>query len=431
MSDKHDSVPLYERRHSRWHEAVLLSGAFQVIAGLLVAALLPAILVWGPSFWQQLDLVRTNTLWTISLSFFVTALILRHMADYTSGVAMAHVLPMTTMVYLIAFAILFLARESYSRPVLLVSWGLTLVWCYAGYFVGRRYRKPKLALLPMVRSRELRPCPALDIRFLSEPDLHGVRYDGIVADLQGAQMTPEWERFLTRCVLARIPVFHVRQVEEGITGMVHIDHLSENETGTLLPSPLYAACKRLMDVVAVLVTLPVTLPLMVLTALAIRLDSPGGALFMQDRVGLGNRDFRIYKFRSMIADAETNGARLARVADDRITRVGRFIRKTRLDELPQLWNVLKGDMSLIGPRPEQRVFVEQFDAEIPFYIYRHVVRPGLTGWAQVMQGYTGNTDETRIKIQYDLYYIKHFSFWLDLLIVFKTVRIVLTGWGAR
>jgi exopolysaccharide biosynthesis polyprenyl glycosylphosphotransferase len=212
---------------------------------------------------------------------------------------------------------------------------------------------------------------------------------------------------------------------------VRIDHLAENEVGTLLPSPLYAVCKRLIDILGVLVVAPMILPLMLFTAIAIRLDSPGPALFVQNRVGLGNRDFRIYKFRSMRVDAEADGARLASDGDDRITRVGAFIRKTRLDELPQIWNVLKGDMSLIGPRPEQRVFVDQFDAEIPFYIYRHVVRPGITGWAQVMQGYAGDADATRVKIQYDFYYIKHFSLWLDILIVFKTVRIVLTGWGAR
>src|SRR5690606_4933151 len=146
---------------------------------------------------------------------------------------------------------------------------------------------------------------------------------------------------------------------------------SENELGTLLPSPLYTMSKRVIDIVVVLLTLPLTLPLMAATAIAVRVDSSGPALFVQNSVGLGNRDFRIYKFRSMQINAEANGARLASEDDNRITRVGALIRKTRLDELPQLWNVLKGDMSLIGPRPEQRLFVEQFDAEIPFYIYRH------------------------------------------------------------
>ena len=173
------------------------------------------------------------------------------------------------------------------------------------------------------------------------------------------------------------------------------------------------------------------LPLMLLTAIAIRLESAGSVLFVQNRVGQGGREFKIYKFRSMRTDSEQNGAQLAQVGDSRITRVGSFIRKTRLDELPQFFNILKGDMSLIGPRPEQKVFVEQFEKSIPFYQYRHIVKPGLSGWAQVTQGYAGNTDETQVKIEHDFYYIKHFSFSLDVLIMFKTVKIILTGFGAR
>ncbi|WP_258005688.1 sugar transferase [Castellaniella caeni] len=421
----------YQRRHSRWYEIVLMSSVFQLLAGLVATVLLPAVVFWGGAFWQRLDVVRINTLWLVVLSFVAVLLLLRRIARFSGGGIMAHIAPIVTGIYFLAFAYLFFTRSDYSRPVLLASYGLSLVWFYGGYFVGRRYRRQKFAVLPMQPPCTLQSAPNLEIRHLTQPDLHGVRYDAIVADLRGAGMTPEWERFLAHCILAHIPVFHVRQVMEGLTGRVQISHLSENEVGSLLPSPLYAVCKRVVDILGVLVTLPVVLPLMLMTAIAIRLDSPGPAVFVQKRVGLGNRDFRIFKFRSMRINAESAGARLACTDDDRITRVGRFIRKTRLDELPQLWNVLKGDMSLIGPRPEQRVFVDQFDAEIPFYIYRHVVRPGITGWAQVMQGYAGDAEATRIKIQHDFYYIKHFSLWLDILIVFKTVRIVLTGWGAR
>ncbi|MDK4614329.1 exopolysaccharide biosynthesis polyprenyl glycosylphosphotransferase [Kingella kingae] len=189
--------------------------------------------------------------------------------------------------------------------------------------------------------------------------------------------------------------------------------------------------KRLLDIVCVLCALPFALPLMLLTAIAIRLESSGSVLFTQNRVGQGGREFRIYKFRSMSQDSEKDGAKLAQVGDSRITQVGHFIRKTRLDELPQFFNILKGDMSLIGPRPEQKVFVEQFEQSIAFYNYRHIVKPGLSGWAQVTQGYAGNEDETRVKIEHDFYYIKHFSLSLDLLIVFKTIKIILTGFGAR
>ena len=189
--------------------------------------------------------------------------------------------------------------------------------------------------------------------------------------------------------------------------------------------------KRIMDFALITISLPLTLPLMALTALAIVLESRGGALFTQKRIGQGGREFTIYKFRSMAQNSEANGAQLAQIGDARVTRVGKFIRKTRLDELPQFWNILRGDMSLIGPRPEQRVFVEQFNDSIPFYNYRHIVKPGLSGWAQVTQGYAGNEDETQIKLEHDFYYIKHFSLSLDILIIFKTIKTILTGFGAR
>jgi exopolysaccharide biosynthesis polyprenyl glycosylphosphotransferase len=426
-----EALGCFERRHSCWYEYVLLGGPFQVVVGLLTVAVLPSILGWGGPFWRQMDAVRVNTLLAVVLSFLIIVLTLRRLGQFSGGAIIAYIAPVVTGMFLVAFAALFFSRSAYSRPILLMAYFATLAWCYGAYFVGRKYRQLKLAVVPLGDARAIRPQRNLEIRQLAVPDLGGIRYDAVVADLDADDLSPEWERFLAQCILSHVPVFHVRQMRENLTGRVEIEHLSENDVGSLLPSPLYTVCKRLIDIVGVLVIIPMAIPLMLLTALAIRLDSTGPALFVQNRVGLGNRDFRIYKFRSMTIDAESNGARLATNGDHRITRVGAFIRKTRLDELPQLWNVLKGDMSLIGPRPEQRVFVDQFDAEIPFYIYRHVVRPGITGWAQVMQGYAGDADATRIKIQHDFYYIKHFSLWLDILIVFKTVRIVLTGWGAR
>lgn len=421
----------YERRHSRWYEVVLLGWAFQLLVGLLLVTLAPALFGWGWGFWHHMDPVRINTLVAITVSFLVIVLTLRRLSRFSGGDIVAHIVPVIAGVFLVAFAVLFFNRSAYSRPILLATCVLTLAWCYGGYFVGKRYRKLKFAVVPLGKVHTISSTHNVELRLLDAPNLEGVRYDGVIADLRTDELTAEWERFLAQCILAHIPVFHVRQVYETITGRIEIDRLSENEVGTLLPSPLYSVFKRLMDVALTLVTLPISVPLMLLTALAIRLDSPGPALFVQSRVGQGNRDFCIYKFRSMRVDAEKNGAQFALTDDERITRVGRFIRKVRLDELPQLFNVLKGEMSLIGPRPEQRVFVDQFEVDIPFYIYRHVVRPGITGWAQVMQGYVSDADATRVKIQHDFYYIKHFSLWLDILIMFKTVRIMLTGWGAR
>jgi sugar transferase (PEP-CTERM system associated) len=188
---------------------------------------------------------------------------------------------------------------------------------------------------------------------------------------------------------------------------------------------LTRAAKRLIDIVLAVVGLVVAAPLMLLTAIAVWLDSPGQVLYAQERVGEHGRRFTLYKFRSMRIDAERGTPIWAREQDERVTAVGRFIRVTRLDELPQLWNVLLGDMSFVGPRPERPFFVEQLAQAIPFYRQRHAVKPGITGWAQVKYRYGASIEDAREKLRYDLYYVKHLSIIFDLTIVFDTVKVIL------
>jgi exopolysaccharide biosynthesis polyprenyl glycosylphosphotransferase len=236
-------------------------------------------------------------------------------------------------------------------------------------------------------------------------------------------------RILTALKLHHIRLYSPQAVAESLTG-----RLSTRTLGSELwqpdGNPAYDLFKRVLDLAVVLALMPLWLPLGALVALAVRLDSPGPALFSQWRVGLHGQAFRIFKFRSMRHEAEAS-TRFAQSNDPRITRLGQFLRRSRLDEIPQLWNVLRGDMSLIGPRPEQAQFVAQFAEQIASYPYRHLVRPGLTGWAQVQQGYAASAEETVVKLSYDLYYVTHYSLAMDLLIALKTVRIVLTGHGAR
>ena len=194
---------------------------------------------------------------------------------------------------------------------------------------------------------------------------------------------------------------------------------------------LEAVLHRLLDIGLSLVLLAFTFPLMFATALAIRLDSPGLALYRQERVGLHGVPFTLYKFRSMRVDAEASGPVWAKAQDNRVTRIGQFIRLTRIDELPQLFNVLRGEMSFIGPRPERPVFVAQLEAAIPFYACRAEVKPGLTGWAQVNYPYGASVEDARMKLSYDLYYVKHRSIYLDVTILFATIRVILFQEGAR
>ena len=199
-------------------------------------------------------------------------------------------------------------------------------------------------------------------------------------------------------------------------------------------SPMRRTVKRAFDVLTASLVLLVAWPFMLLTALAIRLESGRGApiLYRQDRVGENGESFPVIKFRSMRTDAELDGvARWATKNDDRVTRVGRFIRKTRLDELPQLWNVLCGDMSIIGPRPERPQFVNDFNARIRYYSLRHCVKPGLTGWAQLRYPYGSSFEDAEEKLKFDLFYVKNHNFVFDLAILVQTVEVVLFGRGAR
>jgi exopolysaccharide biosynthesis polyprenyl glycosylphosphotransferase len=191
------------------------------------------------------------------------------------------------------------------------------------------------------------------------------------------------------------------------------------------------ALKRILDVVVAVSCLFVLSPFMLLVAGLIKLDSHGPVFYRQLRVGLRGCPFMILKFRSMVHHAEMSGPRWAAAEDPRISRVGKWIRKTRIDELPQLVNVLRGEMSLVGPRPERPVFVQQLREEIPYYDLRHSVRPGITGWAQTHFRYGASAEDSHMKLQYDMYYVKNMSFLLDLRILIETTRVVLLGEGAR
>lgn len=191
------------------------------------------------------------------------------------------------------------------------------------------------------------------------------------------------------------------------------------------------ALKRLMDVVVSAVGLALLMPVFLLIGSMIKLDSVGPVFYRQIRVGFRGHPYMIWKFRSMSMDAEKHGPRWADVNDSRVSRVGRWLRKLRIDELPQLINVLKGEMSLVGPRPERPVFVQEFRSRIPYYDLRHTVRPGITGWAQIKFRYGASQEDSHTKLQYDLYYVKNLSVWLDLRVLSETFRVVMLGEGAR
>jgi len=240
---------------------------------------------------------------------------------------------------------------------------------------------------------------------------------------------------LLACKRAGIRISEASEFCEKRLGRIDLDSADQNwalYAHGIAASPAMAIARRVGDIVISLLLLALTLPLMIVTAIAIRFDSPGPVLYRQRRTGLGGSVFTLFKFRSMRTDAEAAGQPIWAATDDpRVTRVGNFIRRLRIDELPQLFNVLRGEMSIIGPRPERPEFVAELSRQIPLYSHRDCVKPGLTGWAQVSFPYGASVDDARHKLSYDLYYIKHRSALLDLLILIATVRVILFREGAR
>ncbi|KHS49006.1 MULTISPECIES: TIGR03013 family XrtA/PEP-CTERM system glycosyltransferase [Novosphingobium] len=222
---------------------------------------------------------------------------------------------------------------------------------------------------------------------------------------------------------------------ERETGRVDLDTVNPSwlifSDGFSSGRALSSAAKRIFDITASLLLLVLTLPVIVLFALLVKIDSKGPAFFRQRRVGLYGEPFDVIKLRSMRTDAEVNGAQFAQENDPRVTRIGRFIRKVRIDELPQTWSVLKGEMSFVGPRPERPEFVSDLEEKLPYYAERHMVKPGITGWAQINYPYGASIEDSRHKLEYDLYYAKNYTPFLDLLILLQTLRVVLWHEGAR
>ncbi len=238
-----------------------------------------------------------------------------------------------------------------------------------------------------------------------------------------------------QCKVRGIPVIDLSTFFERETGHVQLQSLNPSWiifSDGFVQGSVRDVTKRLFDVFASCLLLFLTLPLMLVTAIAIPLESRGPVLYRQERVGQGDKSFQVLKFRSMRADAEKDGRpQWAGKNDSRITRIGAIIRKLRVDELPQILNVLRGEMSFVGPRPERPFFVEQLAQQIPYYIYRHNVKPGITGWAQICYPYGASVEDSIEKLQYDLYYVKNHSLFLDMIILFQTIQVILFGQGAR
>ncbi len=356
----------------------------------------------------------------------------RNVSTYPGVEASAYIIPAISISYFALLLIFLMGRFDYSRLTLTVGYVATLAWLFFTHARAYRDQQLRIGVLPFGAVGDY-PVRGITWVPLAGPEADISQLNAVAADLR-VDLPQEWDRKLAEYALSGMPVLHYKHLLESLSGRVELEHLSENTFGSLAPVSAWMAVKHALDWLAALLAAVVLLPALLVIALAIRLTSPGPALFRQTRIGHRGRPFTVYKFRTMTVAGEPTDSRAAAITrseDVRITPVGRFLRRSRLDELPQMLNVLKGQMSWIGPRPEAEVLSRWYQDEIPFYAYRHVVRPGIAGWAQVSQGHVAEVEEVRNKLHYDFYYIKHYSPWIDMLIVARTVRTMLTGFGAR
>jgi lipopolysaccharide/colanic/teichoic acid biosynthesis glycosyltransferase len=339
-----------------------------------------------------------------------------------------YVAPIAVLTYALIAAILLLLRIEYSRVQFFGSGILTLLWMASVAQLRSRYLIRNYAVMPRSSIADmpvLATCRWLDFDDVQNLDM---RVDAIVADLS-ADLGEGRLAALADAAIAGVPVLDRRYIVETMTGRTPLGGLTPNEFGALLPSRQYLVVRRVIELCLTVLLLPVLLPVLLIVAAIVRLDSSGPVFFVQTRIGRRGQPFRMIKFRTMFHGA--GGPSFTSTVDPRVTRVGGFLRQCRLDELPQLFNILRGDMSWVGPRPEAASLEQGYVRDIEHFALRGIVRPGVTGWAQINQGYAHAPDEMRSKLEYDLYYLKHCSLWLDLVIVLRTFAVVFRGTGAR
>lgn len=406
---------------------------FNLMGALVVTAGLP--------FFLRSLIIPADTFLASSINAFLFNIIAVAIAFWTRlsietypGNRSTHViLPSIIVAHGLIVTVLLMTRLPYDRLALLAGVIGHIVWSYGLYVAVQRKIRHRIAIVPFGEVDRLASIDDVEWVALDRPSLtEAATCDALVADFS-AELPAEWQALLADAAIQGRMVYQVKQLSESLTGRVAIDHLSENSFGSLVPARGYFHLKSIADLLFALAAIPFLLPFFAVIAIAIRADSKGPAFFRQQRVGQGGVCFEVIKFRTMYDGplGEGRDTAITSESDDRVTRLGAFLRRSRIDELPQIFNIIAGQMSWIGPRPEAEVLSAWYTGEIPFYRYRHVVRPGISGWAQVNQGHVASVDEVHAKLQYDFYYIKYFSAWLDILILFRTIRTMMTGFGSR
>lgn len=410
---------------------LLSSNRFVLGMALLIALIMPEMYHWqvaGADVQSAiLGALSEPSFWATGAAIVAAHLFLNQLGNLPLVPSRMIIIPS----HFVTFGIIAIALNStkmpYGRFHLWVGISLSVAW-YIGISVLRsRFLRPTIGLFGVSQKCVGHLAANIDWVVLKEPLLLS-QVDAVVVDPH-ASLDVDHAQFITDLVLKGIPVYHRNHLTESLSGQVEFHSYADNNFGALLPSLTYIKIKRLLDLIySAIFIIPFAI-VIGLAAILIKLDSPGPVFYNAERIGFRGRRFVCYKLRTM-TDGH-NGAAFTHERDPRITGLGTYLRKWRIDELPQILNIIKREMSWIGPRPEATALADCYAAHIPFYDYRHAVRPGLSGWAAVHQGNVGDVNAAREKLKYDFYYIKYFSFWLDTLIVLKTFQTVLTGFGSR
>lgn len=444
MLNKSSSLPSLAMQTNTAQSVHLpLLGTFRFVLTSVFGAVVPCILFYYPDYWRAIDTpTGINSTIAAIIAASVAAYSVKRISTYPGVATIGFLIPIFSSCFGLSILTLFVARLPQSNVILSIAFAGSLITCFSLLMNIRPQAQIRFLAVPGGRVERLFSLPALAYDIARIPaDLNpaNLNHAGaiVVADLHHDH-EPAWEQAIARATLAGTAVYHYKHVWETATGRVQIEHLSENNFGSLIPSHGYVHAKRLADFGVSLVLAPFIIVPLLLIALAIRLDSPGPALFSQMRGGFRGKPFNIYKFRTMYVEEtacenydSSREQAMTKVDDARVTRLGRFLRRSRIDELPQIINIIMGQMSWIGPRPEAVELASWYEREIPFYSYRHIVRPGITGWAQVNQGHVTSLDDVSSKLQYDFFYIRNFSYWIDMLIVMRSLQVMINGFGAK
>lgn len=405
-----------------------LSIIFQISSSIIVV-FLPALLVFKSLILSVYEHAIPMML-LVGFAYILTMFVVWKLSLYPKVSSFGLCFSILLLSYMGIILVISATRVYYSRSYLLTSFLLSLLGVLTIGYIEHKHKKLRFVLLSDLSGNESEDLGRLNIEFLRTIKPSENHYDGIVVkDIKN--LSPEIARFIVTETLKGTPVYTFAELYAAFLGRVPLEYIDPDLLGTRASSSIYKGVKRIVELlIATIFFVPAAL-IGLIIAISIKVDSKGPVFFIQERVGQNGRPFKLIKFRTMHNNSELDGPQFAKENDSRVTRVGKVLRKTRLDELPQIINVIRGDMSFVGPRPEQIPFARQFEEKIPYYSLRYSLKPGLTGWAQINRGYTSGFDDTKEKLEYDLFYLRYESPWLDLLILFKTLKIVLTGFGAR